>query len=147
LGGEGNDRLDGGRGTDMIDAGGGNDLIVWDPLDAGLAGGAGFDILGVGQGDLDLSASGGALSGIEMMDMRGGEASTAVLTATDVLEVSDSDALTVLGDAGDSLAAGPGWADGGTDAAGLRVFTQDVSGTMATLVVQPDVQTNPEVVA
>ena len=101
----------------------------------GWPGGAGFDILGVGQGDLDLSASGGAISGIEMVDMHGGEASTTVLTATDVLDVSDADALSVLGDADDSLAAGPGWNDGGTDAAGLQVFTQDVGGTMATLLV------------
>ena len=79
--------------------------------------------------------------------MRGGEASTTVLSASDVLDVSDTDALTVLGDAGDSLSAGPGWTDGGTDVAGLQTFTQDVGGTMATLLVQPDVQTNPDVVA
>ncbi len=139
LGGAGNDRLDGGPGADAIDAGDGNDLIVWDALDAGLAGGTGFDILGVGQGDLDLSAAGGAITGIELVDMRGGEASTTVLSASDVLDVSDTDALTVLGDAGDSLSAGPGWTDGGTDVAGLQTFTQDVGGTMATLLVQPDV--------
>ena len=103
LGGAGNDRLDGGPGADIIDAGPDNDLIVWDALDAGLAGGTGFDILGVGQGVLDLSAAGGAITGIELVDMRGGEASTTVLSASDVLDVSDTDALTVLGDAGDSL--------------------------------------------
>ncbi len=30
---------------------------------------------------------------------------------------------------------------------GFQVFTQDVGGTLATLLVDPDVQTNPDLVA
>jgi hypothetical protein len=35
----------------------------------------------------------------------------------------------------DSLEAGAGWAHGGINADGLRIFTQDVGGTVATLLV------------
>jgi hypothetical protein len=90
---------------------------------------------------------GGALAGIELVDMSGGAASTTVLAASDVLDLSDTGELTVLGDSNDSLDAGSGWTDGGADPAGLQAFTQDVGGTLATLLVEPDLQTNPDVLA
>jgi hypothetical protein len=57
-----------------------------------------------------------------------------------------TDDLTVLGDANDSLDAGPGWTPD-DHSNGLQVFTQDVGGTLATLLVEPDVQTNADLVA
>jgi hypothetical protein len=81
------------------------------------------------------------------VDMSPGEdSSTTTLAASDVLDLSDTDDLTVLGDPDDALDAGAGWTDGGI-ADGLQVFTQDVGGTLATLVVDPDVQTNADLVA
>ena len=146
-GGSGDDRLDGGPGEDLIDADRGNDIVIWDPTDAEVLGGAGIDSLRVSEGDLDLSALGGSITGIEVVDMSSGqEPSTTTLAASDVLDLSDTDDLTVLGDANDSLDAGAGWTDGGV-ADGLQVFTQDVGGTLATLLVDPDVQTNPDLVA
>ena len=112
-----------------------------------MAGGTGIDTLRVSEGDLDLSGLGGTLTGIEVLDMGGGEASTTVLTASDLLDLSDTDELTILGDADDSLDAGAGWSEGGTSPAGLQVFTQDVGGMLATLLVEPDVQANPDLVA
>ena len=99
------------------------------------------------ESDLDLAASAGEINGIEAVDMSGGEASTTVLTTSDILDLSDTDDLTVLGDADDGLDAGAGWTDGGSNAAGLQVFAQDVGGTLATLLVEPDVQANPDLVA
>jgi hypothetical protein len=98
-------------------------------------------------GDFDLANFAGNITGIEIVDMSGGEASTTMLTASDVLDVSDTDELAVLGDSEDSLNAGVGWTDSGTNAAGSQVFTQDVGGAVATLLVEPGVQTNPDGVA
>lgn len=132
---------------DTINAGPGADLILWDPDDAAVSGGTGTDTLSVRDSDLDLAAFGGTIDGIEVVDMSNGEASTTVLDVSDVLDLSDTDVLTVLGDADDSLDAGAGWTGGDVNAEQLEVFTQDFSGTLATLLVEPDVQTNPDLVA
>jgi hypothetical protein len=76
----------------------------------------------------------------------GQEPSTTTLAASDVLDLSGTDELTILGDANDRLDAGAGWTDGGI-ADGLQVYTQDVGGTLATLLVGPDVQTNADLIA
>jgi hypothetical protein len=93
--------------------------------------------------DFDLSAFNGTVEGIEVVNMNGREPSATVLTASDVLDLSDTDALTILGDSDDRLEAGGGWNDGGTDSGGLQVFTQDLGGTLATLLVDPDVPSTP----
>jgi hypothetical protein len=121
--------------------------VIWDPDDAEVLGGSGIDTLRVRE-DFDLTAFGGDISGVEVVNMRGGEEpSTTLLAASDVLDLSDFDDLTVLGDADDRLDAGAGWTGGGIDADGFQVFTQDVGGTLATLLVDPDVQTNADLVA
>ena len=43
--------------------------------------------------------------------------------------------------------AGPGWTESSADAGDLQVFTQDVGGALATLLVDPEVQTNTDLVA
>ena len=112
----GDDRLDGGDGADLIDGGEGNDIVIWDPNDAAVAGGTGIDNLAVQAGEFDLADFAGDITGIEIVDMSGAEASTTMLTASDVLDVSDTDELAVLGDSDDSLGAGVGWTAGGTNA-------------------------------
>jgi hypothetical protein len=135
------------RGEDIIDAGRGDDVIFWDPDDAEVAGGVGNDTLRVRDDDLDLSAFGGTLEGIEVVDMSKGGPSTTALTASDLLDLSDTGELMVLGDSDDSLDAGAVWNDAGIDAEGLQLLTQDVGGTMATLLIDLDMQVNPDVVA
>jgi hypothetical protein len=107
----------------------------------------GTDTLRLPKGDFDLPDFAGDITDIEVVDMRGGEASTAVLSASNVLDPSDIDELTVLGGADDSLEAGAGWTGGGINADGLHGFTQDVGGAVATLLVDPDVPTNRDLVA
>jgi hypothetical protein len=121
---------------------------VWDPADTILDGGSGNDTLRVDSGNADLTAFAGTLSGIEQIDLQSDTgANTVTLSAQDVLDASDTDTLTVLGDNGDSLNAGTGWTDGGFDGNGNHVFTQSVSMVLATLVVDPDVTLNVDIIA
>ncbi len=69
------------------------------------------------------------------------------LVAQDVLDISDTDTLTVLGDTTDSINAGTGWTDGGFDGNGNHVYTQMVGASLATLLIDPDVATNVDIAA
>ena len=136
-GGAGNDTLDGGSGKDFISAGTGNDRIIWDPSDGAIDGGAGTDTIFLNGSDIDLS---GIMSSIEIIDMTGGGANQTKLSAIDVLLVSDTDTITVTGDAGDTIdLGGEAWSFAGTDANGNNIFTRDPGFGTATLVVDPDV--------
>ncbi len=57
-----------------------------------------------------------------------------------MLGISDTDILTVLGDAGDSIDAGTGWTDGGI-VGGFHVYTQG----LATLNLDVDLAVNPDI--
>jgi Ca2+-binding RTX toxin-like protein len=146
-GDDGPNRLDGGADADALRGRAGDDAVLWDPADAEVLGDAGLDTLLVQSSPFDVLTFGGDVRGFEVVDMSGGGASATVLSASDVLDISDTDELTVLGDADDSLDAGSGWTDGGLDAEGLQVYTQNVGDVMATLLVHPDVQTNLDIVA
>jgi hypothetical protein len=136
-GGDGNDTLDGGSGDDSIVGGNGNDLIIWDPADSAIDGGAGTDTIFLNGSDFDLSAP---ISGIEVIDMTGFGSNTSKVTATDVLAVSDTDTILVIGDAGDTLdGGGGGWTFAGKDGGGNSTYTQDPGFGTATLVVDADV--------
>ena len=146
-GGDGNDVLDGGLGTDALIAGLLDDILVWDPADNTIDGGSGTDTLRVDSGDADLTSFTGTILGIELIDLQTDTgANTLTLSAQDVLDLSDTDTLTVLGDSGDSLDAGTGWTDGEFDDDGNHVFTQSVSAVLATLVVDPDVTLNADII-
>ena len=62
------------------------------------------------------------------------------LAAADVLSMSDTDTVTLTGDAGDSLQAGTGWTDGGI-AGGFHTYTQG----LATLFVDTDITVNADI--
>ncbi len=57
-----------------------------------------------------------------------------------MLSLSDTDILTVLGDAGDSIDAGTGWTDGGI-VGGFHVYTQG----LATLNLDTDLSVNLDI--
>ena len=57
----------------------------------------------------------------------------------------DTDSVAVLGDASDSIDAGIGWTDGGFDSSGNQIYTQMVGPSLATLIVDPDVLVNPDI--
>ena len=150
FGGDGNDTLDGGADGDTLDGGAGNDtlrggtgddILVWDSLDLTIDGGAGSDTLRVDAGDADLTAFTGTIAGIEIIDLETDTgANTVTLAAQDVLDMSDTDTLTIDGDAGDSLQAGTGWTDGGTSG-GFHTYTQG----LATLLVDTDITVNADI--
>jgi Ca2+-binding RTX toxin-like protein len=147
-GGLGNDLLDGGPGKDMLTGGSGNDVIVWDFPDAVADGGAGSDVLRVVEGDVDLTNFKGTIAGIEIIDLSADPDPNALtLTPQQVLDVSDTDVLTVLGENGDSIDAGSGWTYGGRDGDGQDVYTQSLAGSLATLILDPDLITNPDIVS
>ena len=59
------------------------------------------------------------------------------LTAQDVLDLSDSDTLTVLGDTADNADVGAGWTDAGM-AGGFHTYTQVIGFDTATLIIDTD---------
>ncbi len=142
-GGSGNDTLDGGGGSDILSGGLGDDILVWDSIDLAIDGGTGNDTLRVDSGDADLTAFGGAIGGIEVIDLESDAgANTVTLDAQDVLDMSDTNTVTITGDAGDSVEAGTGWTDGGISG-GFHSYTQG----LATLLVDSDVTVNGDITA
>jgi VCBS repeat-containing protein len=140
----GNDTLIGGNGADALSGGADDDALIWDPADTTVDGGTGTDTLLVGAGDLDFSAT--ALSAIEKVDLGTANGNnTLTLTAADVINISDTSTLTVTGGAGDSVDAGKGWTGGLPDGFGHVIYTQVVGLSLATLVVDAGVSTNPDI--
>ncbi len=145
-GGAGSDWLDGGVGSDSLNAGAGDDILVWDAEDLVIDGATGTDSLRVASGDVDLSTFAGTITGIEQVDLTpDAGANDVTLSAADVLDISDTNSLTVLGDSTDSIDAGAGWTDGGFDGAGNHIYTQMVGLSLATLLVDPDMSVNPDI--
>ena len=140
-GNAGNGTLDGGAGVDVLLGGGNDDILVWDLADTTIDGGSGADTLRVESGDVDLTTFGGAISRIEQIDLEADAGANSVtLSMSDVLDISDTDILTILGDAGDSVDAGTGRTDGGI-VGGYHVYIQ---GT-ATLNLDTDLTVNPDI--
>jgi len=147
-GGQGDDLLNGNGGVDILLGGLGDDSLVWDINDATIDGGAGIDSLLVQGGDVDLTVFGGTILGIESIDLEADAGANAVtLSAQDVLDISDSDTLAILGDSGDNVDAGSGWTDGGFDGSGNHTYTQMVGGMLATLLVDPDIAVNGDILS
>jgi len=133
------DTLAGGGGSDMLVGDGGDDVLAVADADfAGVDGGAGSDLLRLdGSGlVLDFSGLGAArAAAIETIDIAGTGANRLVIDAAGVAGVTESaDRLVVGGDGDDSVEAGTGWTQAGSetiDGESYTVYTQD--GT--TLVV------------
>jgi hypothetical protein len=142
----GDDWLDGGAGSDSLDGGDRDDVLVWDSADMALDGGSGTDTLRVDNGNADFTTFNGTITGIEMIDLDADTGANSVtLTAQDVLDLSDTDTLTILGDTADSIDAGTAWTDGGFDGSGNHAYTQMVGASLATLLVDPDISVNPDI--
>ncbi len=106
-----------------------------------IDGGSGTDTLRVDSGNVDLTTFGGTIQGIEQIDLAADAgANSLTLTVIDVLDISNTDILTVTGDIGDSVNAGTGWTDGGIVGA-YHVYTQ---GT-ATLSLDIDMTVNADI--
>ena len=98
--------------------------------------------LRVDGGDADLTAFAGAINGLEAIDLGSDPGANALtLGAADVIALSDTDTLTVAGDASDSVQAGTGWSYGGTDGGGNDIYTQG----LATLIIDTDISVNADI--
>ena len=145
-GGSGDDILDGGLGPDTLIGGSGDDTLAWHAVDTSIDGGTGTDTLSVVSGNPDLTTFAGMIAGIEQIDLGADAgANSLTLSAQDVLDISDTDTMTVIGDAADGVDAGTGWTDGGIVGSGNHIYTQMVGPSLATLLVDPDVTVNLDI--
>jgi hypothetical protein len=53
--------------------------------------------------------------------------------------------VTNFGHDSDSIDVGTSWTDGGFDSSGSQIYTQMVGPGLATLIVDPDVSDNPDI--
>ena len=150
FGGNGDETLIGSAGNDLLVGGGGNDLLLGgandDTLTIGDAnffaidGGTGTDILALdGDFDLDLTSLviGEDLIGLEEISLSSGGSNTLTLGASDVIDLSDTDTLTVHGDSlggPDSIDAGGGWTEVAPTTIGGEAYSVYTQGA-ATLQV------------
>lgn len=144
----GNDILDGGAGSDRLDGGLGDDILVWDAADSSIDGKGGTDTLRVdGGSDADFTMFGGTMSDLEVVDLLSDpSANDLTLTAQNVLDMTDNgNTLTITGAVGDRLFASNGWTDGGIDSNGNQIYTQTVGPQTATLVVDPVITVNANI--
>ena len=80
------------------------------------------------------------ITGIEQIDLSAVGNQSVTLTAQAVLDMSDTNTVTVVGGPPDTVEAGTGWTDGGV-AGGYHIYTQD----LATLLVDTSVSVNTDI--
>ncbi|MDD5276902.1 MAG: calcium-binding protein [Methylovulum sp.] len=117
-GAAGNDILNGKTGVDALYGDTGNDLLKIEDFNGDVIdGGSGSDILDIYGSDqhIDLSITGVSIFGVETIKFSGAGHNGLTLTAQSILDLSsDSDTLTVDGDADDTLYLNDGgWRYGG----------------------------------
>ncbi len=119
--GNGNDTMAGGGGADAFHGGAGNDIIVLPDLAArNIDGGSGSDTLRLSGANLtlDLALFRNRLEGIEIIDLSGSGNNTLKVLARDLINLNAAgNTLQVDGNAGDKVALGSGWTDGGISGA------------------------------
>lgn len=140
MGGAGDDTLDGGAGSDFLNAGAGDDTLIYDESDYKILGAGGIDMLkfiGTAQ-TLHLTGN-RVVGGIEALWLDGGGSHVVMLTADDILRISDTKTLRVIGDDSNTLHIGEGWSFSGRmqqDGQDFFIFTQ----ADATLIASAGIQ-------
>lgn len=129
IGGNGDDLLDGGGGYDKVYGGNGNDTLYLDEFDTVIDGQNGFDTLVFTRSGQALDLRGNtAIAGIEAIQMLAGGYNSLILSAADILRISDNDSLVINGDETSSVTfTDEGWALASVDADGSSVYS---NGTM-----------------
>ena len=141
-GGDGNDTLNGQGDSDALFGGAGDDILVWDSIDTTIDGGSGTDTLNASGADVDITTFAGTITGIEQIDLSAVGNQSVTLTAQDVLDMSDTNTVTIVGGSPDTVEAGTGWTDGGISG-GFHTYTQG----LATLLVDTDITVNGDITA
>ena len=139
---QGNDSdnsIDGMGGLDSLTGNGGNDELTIHSGQERVTGGSGADTLQLGA-DLNFlnlaGLAGTTLTGIELVDMGNGNATTLRLTLAQMLALSaESDTLTVNGDAGDQLQIETGWRRDASETAGYEQYSSTAGGETGILLV------------
>ncbi len=155
--GAGDDEVNGAGGADVLLGGEGDDVLaVSDVSFRRILGGAGADTLRLDGAGLTLDLTkitASRLHGIERIDLTGAGANSLLLGPRDVIKRSgESNALTIDGNAGDSVDIGFGWTRAGTetiDGAEYVVYTYGIvvsppnGREMATLKIAAGVRVTP----
>ena len=125
-GGAGNDILTATLGNDIVNGDAGDDMIIINNLTYGnhsIQGGTGNDTVKFSDGgtydvsNLDASA-------IEILDLTGGGTNTLIsFTANEIYSIAGTDALTIEGDAGDTIATSFTAAEGWTSTSSTASYT------------------------
>ncbi len=113
IAGAGDDHIDGGSGADDLSGGLGNDVLIFDSLDASIAGNGGTDTLrfNVTSGPLDFANVHPSISDIEVIELSGTGTSILNLTPEDVAAITDSNNTLRITGHGDTV-TGSGWGEG-----------------------------------
>jgi Ca2+-binding RTX toxin-like protein len=134
----GNDKIDGGGGADKINGGAGNDTLVYGAGDTLNGAGGTLDTLQITVSSVDLSNNTAnpntRLLNFEQVDVRSG-AHTLKLGKADVLDMSSTSTIKILGDSGDTVNIVGTQSEGGSAPTG---FTRYTIGS-AILIIDSDV--------
>ena len=160
------DVLNGGAGNDTLSGGDGNDILIYDPADQKIDGGAGIDVLRTDEAALGLLNNVGVqtdaatgFSVVEVVPLKQNIKNIEVLLITDdaesnptkggllnlnaqdVLDMTDPNnhTLTVLGNPGDVVNLGIGasqWNKVAPDANGFQTYSQTFNGVELMLKVE-----------
>jgi hypothetical protein len=137
--GQGNDTMLGNGGSDILYAGAGDDAIAISDLNFNrIAGGSGTDTLRLKGRRMffNLKAiANNQITGIEQIDLNLFGRNALALSKLDVLALSDTNQLRILGNTGDIVASrGQGWIASGTQTLDGNLYNQYTIGGVSLLV-------------
>jgi hypothetical protein len=137
--GQGNDTLIGNGGSDILYAGAGDDAIAISDLNFNrIKGSSGIDTLHVdGSGIFfDLSAiANNRITGVEQIDLNDSGSNTLAFNKLDVLALSDTNQLVILGNTSDVVVSlGQGWQESGTQTLNGNLYNEYAVGGVSLLV-------------
>jgi VCBS repeat-containing protein len=138
VGDSGNNYLTGSDGSaDILNGGAGNDVLVYDNEDT-IDGGANEDILLIQEDiTLDFDSVSANISNIEIIDLGTGSQNITI-SAEDVLDITGSNVLEILGDSSDSVTLSGTWTSTGV-VDGFNIYTSNDTGSQVTIKIEEDI--------